>query len=242
MRLHAVPLAGALVCAGSSRHAQERAATDTAGQVVAAVQLDKVEVTGRHYDNAIGSSDAASQGVIRAELLKSRTALRPGEVLEFVPGNVGIAPGVQLLGAVELQRNDGPWTVPEGLHKTNAVLTLTSLSAEWHRRTAAGATRVAAFAIDYGLSLFSNFTYALERPADGDQFSQQDQQTNLRVVRKLWRGAELTLDVFNLFDRQLNDIEYFYESRLKSEVAPVADRHVHPAEPRSVRVTLKVAF
>ncbi len=45
-----------------------------------------MEITGRHYDNAIGSSDAASQGTIRAELLKSRPALRPGEVLEFVPG------------------------------------------------------------------------------------------------------------------------------------------------------------
>jgi len=39
-----------------------------------------------HYDNAVGSSDAASQGVIGAALLKSRPALRPGEVLEFVPG------------------------------------------------------------------------------------------------------------------------------------------------------------
>ena len=40
----------------------------------------------RHYDNAVGSSDSASQGVIGAALLKSRPALRPGEVLEFVPG------------------------------------------------------------------------------------------------------------------------------------------------------------
>ena len=45
----------------------------------------RIEVRG-HYDNAVGSSDAASQGVVRAELLKSRPALRPGEVLEFVPG------------------------------------------------------------------------------------------------------------------------------------------------------------
>jgi outer membrane cobalamin receptor len=44
-----------------------------------------ITVTG-HYDNAVGTSDAASQGVITRELLKSRPALRPGEVLEFVPG------------------------------------------------------------------------------------------------------------------------------------------------------------
>ncbi|MFN3303492.1 MAG: TonB-dependent receptor plug domain-containing protein, partial [Roseateles sp.] len=48
--------------------------------------LERVEITSRHYDNAIGSGDAASQGSIRAELLRSRPALRPGEVLEFVPG------------------------------------------------------------------------------------------------------------------------------------------------------------
>ena len=28
----------------------------------------------------------------------------------------------------------------------------------------------------------------------------------------------------------------------QDEIAPVADRHVHPAEPRTVRVTLKVGF
>jgi hypothetical protein len=66
--------------------------------------------------------------------------------------------------------------------------------------------------------------------------------TNLRVSRKLWRDSELTLDVFNLFDREVNDIEYYYESRLAGESAPVADRHVHPAEPRTVRLTLKVGF
>ncbi len=43
-------------------------------------------------------------------------------------------------------------------------------------------------------------------------------------------------------DRKVNDIEYFYESQLKSETAPVADRHVHAAEPRTLRLTLKVGF
>lgn len=66
--------------------------------------------------------------------------------------------------------------------------------------------------------------------------------TNLRVSRKLGAKAELTLDVFNLLDRQINDIQYFYASQLPGEAAPVADRHVHPAEPRTVRVTLRVDF
>ena len=83
-----IAIAAALALAGPAAHGQtseapKAAATPTA---VTANQLERVEVTGRHYDNAVGSSDAASQGTIRAELLKSRPALRPGEVLEFVPG------------------------------------------------------------------------------------------------------------------------------------------------------------
>ncbi len=66
--------------------------------------------------------------------------------------------------------------------------------------------------------------------------------TNLRVSRQLGSNAELTLDVFNLFDREVNDIQYFYESQLPGEAAPVADRHVHPAEPRTARLSLQVRF
>lgn len=47
--------------------------------------LPPVVITG-HYDNSVGSSDAASQGVIGSELLRNRALLRPAEVLEFIPG------------------------------------------------------------------------------------------------------------------------------------------------------------
>jgi hypothetical protein len=66
--------------------------------------------------------------------------------------------------------------------------------------------------------------------------------SNLRLARKLGGSAELTVDVFNLGNRKVNDIQYFYESQLLGESAPVADRHVHPAEPRTVRVSLRMAF
>ncbi len=307
----------------------------------APTRTEKIEVTG-HYDNAVGSSDAASQGTIGAELLKSRPALRPGEVLEFVPGMIvtqhsgdgkanqyflrgfnldhgtdfatsvnGLpvnmpshghgqgysdlnflmpelvqrveyrkgpyfakggnfasagsadivyrtrldepfgeitlgqrgyqrlvaggsgeaAPGLTALGALEVMRNDGPWTLPEGLRRTNGVFTLSggtsaqgwqasvmgyrarwastdqvpqrliaagtlngqpfgrfdtvdatdggdtsrySLSGGWHNNSAAGTTKVAAYALRYQLQLLSNFTYALQRPTTGDQFMQRD--------------------------------------------------------------------
>ncbi len=296
-----------------------------------------------HYDNAVGSSDAASQGVIGAALLKSRPALRPGEVLEFVPGVIvtqhsgdgkanqyflrgfnldhgtdfatsvngmpvnmpthghgqgytdlnfllpelvqrieyrkgpyfaksgdfasagaadisyrtrldeafgqvslgengfrrGVAgtafdlgAGLALLGAFEAMQNDGPWAVHERLRKRNGIVTLSggtttqgwsasamgysarwtatdqipqrlidagslngqpfsrfdsldpttggdtsrsSLSGEWHRSGNDGSrSKASAYALHYRLNLNSNFTYALERPADGDQFKQQD--------------------------------------------------------------------
>ena len=57
------------------------------GVSVCAHELPTVIVTG-HYDNSIGSSDAASQGVIGAELLRNRALLRPAEVMEFIPGMV----------------------------------------------------------------------------------------------------------------------------------------------------------
>ena len=47
----------------------------------------KVEVYG-HYDNSVGSSDAASAGVITPQLIDDRPLLRPGEVLEYIPGMI----------------------------------------------------------------------------------------------------------------------------------------------------------
>ena len=55
--------------------------------VAAATSLPPASVTG-NYDTGIGSSDAASEGSVRGELIESRPALRPAEVLEFVPGLV----------------------------------------------------------------------------------------------------------------------------------------------------------
>ena len=50
-------------------------------------QLPELSVIG-HYDNDVGTSDAASQGVVRGEITKDIPILRPGEALETVPGLV----------------------------------------------------------------------------------------------------------------------------------------------------------
>jgi hypothetical protein len=49
-----------------------------------------------------------------------------------------------------------------------------TLAGEWRRSTGAGLTVVKGYAIDYGLDLFSNFTYFLDDPERGDQFEQKD--------------------------------------------------------------------
>jgi hypothetical protein len=296
-----------------------------------------VRVVG-HYDNAVGTSDAASQGVITADLVANRPALRTGELLEFVPGmivtqhsgdgkanqyflrgfnldhgtdfatfvdgmpvnmrthahgqgysdlnflipelvqridyrkgpyfadegdfasagaahfrladrlpaglaslslgswgyrralladSVGAAGGTLLYG-LELGRNDGPWDVPEGVRKANALLrysrggpddgwSLTgmayrnrwnatdqvplraveagtigrfgsldpsdggasdrySLSYAMKRRGDGRLFELDAYVLHARLDLFSDFTYRLANPVDGDQFQQSERR------------------------------------------------------------------
>lgn len=66
---------------------------------------------------------------------------------------------------------------------------------------------------------------------------------NLRVNRKISNAFHLALDVTNLTDRKNNDISYFYTSRVVGEpVGGVSGVHVHPAEPRTLRVTARIQF
>jgi len=77
---------------------------------------------------------------------------------------------------------------------------------------------------------------------DNSVRSQASTIANLRLGWRPTRRVEVYLDVLNLFDTQVNDIEYWYESRLPGEAAAVFDRHIHPAEPRTVRLTLRANF
>lgn len=315
-------------------------------------------VVTRHYDNAVGTSDAASQGVIEAGLLRSRPALRPGEILEFVPGvivtqhtgdgkanqyflrgfnldhgtdfatsvngmptnlpthahgqgysdlnflipelvqrveyrkgpyyakggdfslagaadiayrtgfdrpffdlgigqrgfrrhvaggSTDVGSGRTLLGAFEVMGHDGPWVVPQGLKRHNGVVTLSgvgdssswqlsfmgyqakwtatdqvperllnapgfnrygsldptaggdtsrhSVSGQWsHNDAQGGVWRAQAYVVRYAMDLYSNFTYALERPAAGDQFAQKD-------ARTVWGGQFSYAMSHGLFER-----------------------------------------
>jgi outer membrane receptor protein involved in Fe transport len=52
----------------------------------------------------------------------------------------------------------------------------------------------------------------------------------------------LLLEAYNIFDAEVSDIDYFFESRLQNEPEPVEDIHFHAAIPRSARVALRVSF
>ena len=64
-----------------------------------------------------------------------------------------------------------------------------------------------------------------------------------RLAYQLNRKTRIALDIFNLFDKRASDIDYYYASRLPGEpLEGVSDRHFHPVEPRSARLTLSYAF
>lgn len=77
---------------------------------------------------------------------------------------------------------------------------------------------------------------------DGSVDSRQSWQVNGRLgYRK--NDWEVAVDCLNILGREDNDIEYFYTSRLPGEAAVgVDDVHLHPAEPRTFRISLTRRF
>lgn len=65
---------------------------------------------------------------------------------------------------------------------------------------------------------------------------------NGRLAYKLAPRTTLELEGFNLANRQVSAIDYFYASRLPGEAEPKADVHFHPLEARSFRLSLNHAF
>ena len=83
------------------------------------------------------------------------------------------------------------------------------------------------------------------RPLLGDNSvrSNSSATVNARAGYKITPKVTVELDVFNLFNRQVSAIDYYYTSRLPGEPAGgVADKHFHPIESRSFRVALNMAF
>ncbi|HEY2346843.1 MAG TPA: TonB-dependent receptor [Xanthomonadaceae bacterium] len=90
-----VAIALGIACASHARAGAAAASDNETGNTQPAASkpaatpktLAAVHVVG-HYANGVGTSDAASQGVVLGSLLQDIPLLRPGEVLETVPGLV----------------------------------------------------------------------------------------------------------------------------------------------------------
>jgi hypothetical protein len=82
------------------------------------------------------------------------------------------------------------------------------------------------------------------RPLIEDNSVQSDQTSivNGEIGYKFSEHVRLVAEGFNLFDAEVSDIDYFFESRLRDEPEPVEDIHFHAAIPRSARVVLRVSF
>lgn len=77
-----------------------------------------------------------------------------------------------------------------------------SLSGEWHRSDENSATNVNAYVIDNRLRIYSNFTYFLDDPINGDQFGQPDDRNSTALNashslrgRLFGRASETTFGV-----------------------------------------------
>jgi outer membrane receptor for Fe3+-dicitrate len=78
---------------------------------------------------------------------------------------------------------------------------------------------------------------------DNSKRSSANTSVHMRVSKQINAAVDASLDVFNLTNRQNNDIQYAYTSRLLGEPsAGVNDYHVHPAEPRTLRLSARVKY
>jgi outer membrane cobalamin receptor len=78
--------------------------------------------------------------------------------------------------------------------------------------------------------------------ADAGVVARAKVSSQLRVTRRLDPHADLSLDVLNLTNRRDADMQYRYTSQVAGEATPVDDTHLHPTEPRSFRLNLRIRY
>jgi outer membrane receptor protein involved in Fe transport len=90
----------------------------------------------------------------------------------------------------------------------------------------------------------ARFRHFGEAPLIEDDSVRSDPTTvvNLEIGRRFGKRFSLALAAYNLFGSTDNDITYFYESQLPGEAQAAEDRHFHPVEPRTLRLTVETRF
>ena len=106
-----------------------------------------------------------------------------------------------------------------------------SLAFDWARHGAEATTQLNLYALHYRLKLFSDFTYFLDQPVDGDQFNQRDNRTVLGGSLAQTRTAEpggrkLDLAFGAQARADLIDVGLFH-TRQRTLLSTVRNDHVH---------------
>lgn len=78
---------------------------------------------------------------------------------------------------------------------------------------------------------------------DGSVDSRSSGLFNLALGRRVSRHLSFDIEILNLFDAEIDDIAYFYGSRLQGESPEgVDDVHFHPAEPLTLRIGMSLHY
>ena len=95
-----------------------------------------------------------------------------------------------------------------------------------------------------GFSASARIRHFGSAPLIEDGSVRSDPTTLINLGGYYSRGPfRIGLDLLNAFDAKDADITYFYASRLPGEPADgVEDRHIHPVEPRQLRVSFRATF
>ena len=178
--------------------------------------------------SAAGAANINYVNQLERPLVRARAAATTAGDASFGAASPRVGGG-HLLGALELNHNDGPWVRPDDYQKINGVLrysrgdnrngfSLTgmgywadwdstdqvadardrqradlalrlprpdataarpnrqSLAAEFQRSIGPSSIRATGFVLRNSLNLFSNFTYFLDDPENGDQFEQAERR------------------------------------------------------------------
>jgi hypothetical protein len=85
-----------------------------------------------------------------------------------------------------------------------------SLSGEWRKTSGNESTKINAYVISNMLDLYSNFTYFLDDPVNGDQFNQADKRmTNGLNISHFWQTPLLNHESINTVGLQLQNDNIF---------------------------------
>jgi hypothetical protein len=196
-------------------------------EITTRLDYSKGPYSARNGDFASAGSAAITYANRLVQDVATVTVGQDGFARAALAGSPALAGG-NLLYALELLHNDGPFTRPDDYRKANGVLRYSrgyanngwsvsamayhgswnatdqiparavaagtlgrfdaldpsdggqsrriSLSGVWRQTTAGSASKVSAYLIRNQLDLYSNFTYFLRDPVNGDQFSQPDRR------------------------------------------------------------------